>query len=76
MAAKGDAPKIKMEVEGAAPDIESIKVLAKVPKSLKMPRSRPTPTQVGPKSNIDKQKVPQLVCASPRRHLQKEKPTM
>ena len=62
--------------KGAAPEVASVEVLAEVPKSPRSPRLRPTSTTEGPKTKKYKQRVAQLVRESPRKHPNKEKPTV
>lgn len=51
--AKGAMPKVVMGAEGIAPEVAE--VLAKVPKSPRMPRPKPTPTKESAKDKKDKQ---------------------
>lgn len=46
-----------------------------VPKSLRLPKPRPTSQKEGPKTKKDKHKAKQLVHESPRKHQKKENPT-
>jgi len=69
MTVEGDAPEVVMVVEEVAPNIASVKVLAEVPKSLRLPRLRPMPTKEGSKMKKYKQKVTPPVRMSPRKHL-------
>lgn len=74
---EGDIPKVAMAVEGAAPEVLPAEILVEVPKSPQTPRPRPTPTKEGLKIKKGKQVAPSYpVCASPRKHPQKVKPTI
>jgi len=74
--AKGVVPKVVMAVEGAALEVTSVEVPAKVPKFPMLPRPRPTLNKEGLENKKYKQTAtPHPVCASPRKHSQRDKPT-
>jgi len=68
------APKVAITVEGASQKVVSIEVEEEMPKSPRSPRAWPTLTKEGPKTEKDKKKAPKWVCASPKKHPQKENP--
>jgi len=68
MEIEGTSPEVVMAAKGASPEVETIKVLKEVRKSLRTPRPRPTPTKEGPKSKKDTHEAQQPVKASPKKH--------